>query len=79
MMCTGVVVEARAKLKKVEITSERVIYQLLESAADWLTAAAPRVAREVVVGQANVLAVRTSSSRKLLLVCDEQAGVLRVP
>ncbi len=70
--------EARAKLKKVEITSEKVIYRLLESAADWLTAAAPRVAREVVVGQANVLAVRIPSAGEQRLVCNERAGVLVV-
>lgn len=53
--------EANAKQRGVEIVSERVIYRLLEQAVEWLTDAAPRVAREVVLGQAQILQVLPSA------------------
>eukprot|EP00884_Botryococcus_braunii_P019038 jgi/Botrbrau1/5818/Bobra.0366s0004.1 len=56
-------VDATAKQRSVEIVTERVIYRLLEQAADWLTEAAPRVAQEVILGQAQILQVFELSMR----------------
>ncbi|KAK9830345.1 hypothetical protein WJX72_011161 [[Myrmecia] bisecta] len=50
-------VEAQAKRNSVPIMSHRVIYHLLEDIGGWLAGLAPKVATDVVVGQAEVLQV----------------------